>query len=369
MADKQPPITVYIENAHNPGIGGFTIPLPTTAEALAPWFAAIGVDGKDPQDIVIKDVRSPIDELDNALHESDISLEELNYFAAKIIALDSYEMEIFLAARDAGRFDGEIEQTINFLDNIHCYELMPIFGNEEYGDFLLETAKDNMAHILDRLIESKDEDERAFSEYVQRLEEHVDARAYGMDAVNEEKGVFTRHGYLVERGESEEIYRGPQDIPKEYRLFPDEESSVRDPAKDDLPIGISDCVPGGMDADIKGKIVAIRLEALLPEYHANRHRLMLTTGGFGCTPDARGRAVFGVNLHSGVHERWNRPDILGVVKDSVLPEWAREKLAALQAPAEKESVLDKIRSARETEKTEPPLERKISTQDKSGPEL
>ncbi len=369
MANRPPPISVYIENAQNPGIGGFTIPLPTTAEALAPWFAAIGVDGKNPQDIAIKDVRSPIDELDNALHESDISLEELNYFAAKISALDAYEMETFLAARDSGRIGGEVEQTINFLDNIHCYELMPIFGNEDYGDFLLETAKDNMAHIIERLNESKDEDERAFADYVQSLEEHVDARAYGMDVAEKANGVFTRHGYLAECGKSKEIYRGPQDIPKEYRLFPDEELPVRDPVKDDLPIDISDCVPGGMNADIKGKVVAIRLDSLRPEYHASRHQIILATSGFGCAPDARGRAVFGVNLHSSVHERWNRPDILGVVKESVLPEWAREKLAALQTTAEKESVLDKIRSARETEKTEPPLERKISTQDKSGPEL
>ncbi len=369
MTDKQPPITVYIENAHNPGIGGFTIPLPTTAEALAPWFAAIGAHSRNSQDIAIVEVRSPITEFSRALRGTDVTLEEYNYFAAKVSCLCDHDMSVFLAALDSGHFNGSITRIINVLENVERFELMPVFSEEGYGEHLLDTEKDNMAHIFDRLIESKDEDERTFAEYVQRLEAHVDARAYGMDAAEKENGVFTDHGYLAKYGEFKEVYRGPQDIPDEYRLFQDEESPVRDPVKDDLPIGISDCVPGGLDGDLKGKVVAIRLDSLRSEYHASRHQIMLATSGFGCAPDARGKAVYGTNLHTGVHERWNRPDILGVIKDSVLPEWAREKLAALQAPAEKESVIAKIRSARETEKTDPPLERKTNTQDKSGPEL
>ncbi len=369
MSDKQPPITVYIENAHKPGIGGFTIPLPTTREALAPWFAAIGVEGQNPQDIKIVEAKSSIAEIGRALLETDISLEEYNCFAAKVSALNEDELEIFRAALDSGRFSGGIGRIINVLENVGCFELMPAYSEEDYGNFLIDMEKDNTAHIFDRLNESKDEDERAFAEYIQRLEEHVDVRAYGLDVAENENGVFTRLGYLVERGDFKEIYHGPQDIPDEYKLFPCEELPVRHSALDDRPVEINDCVPGGMDADIKGKVVAIRPECLLPEYHASRHQIMLATGGFGCNPDARGRAVFGTNLHTSGHERWNRSDILGVVKESILPEWAREARAALQSTPEKESVMDKLREAREDAKTAPPEERKPNTHNKSGPEL
>ncbi len=84
---------------------------------------------------------------------------------------------------------------------------------------------------------------------------------------------------------------------------------------------------------------------------------MLVTGGFGCSPSARGRAVFGTNLRSGHSERWNRSDVLGVINEAKLPGWAREKLADLRAPVEKESVVDKIRDAKAAAKDAPQPQR------------
>ena len=88
-----------------------------------------------------------------------------------------------------------------------------------YGEFLLQMEKDNSTEIFERLNASKDDGERAFSEYVLRLEAHVDLKAFARATVKEENGVFTKHGYLADRGEFKEVYRGPQDIPDEYRLF------------------------------------------------------------------------------------------------------------------------------------------------------
>lgn len=76
----------------------------------------------------------------------------------------------------------------------------------------------------------------------------------------------------------------------------------------DYPLDKKDCVPDGMDANIKGKVVAIKPDALLPEYRSCSHQLMLATGGFGCSPNSNGRAVFGINIYSGEQERWNRRD-------------------------------------------------------------
>jgi hypothetical protein len=52
------PLRVYIENVHDDRIGGFTIPLPTTPEALQPFFDGTEITGW--QDIVIAEVLSDI---------------------------------------------------------------------------------------------------------------------------------------------------------------------------------------------------------------------------------------------------------------------------------------------------------------------
>ncbi len=140
------------------------------------------------------------------------------------------------------------------------------------------------------------------------------------------------------------------------------------PLKDN-PLGVGECVPDGMKGNLEGKVLAVRADILLPEYRAFSHQAFLAQGGFGCSPTARGRSIFGVNLYSGEHERWNRSDIAGVLDEARLPAWAKEKLAALRAPKEKESVMDKIREARAAAKKEPPAEKKTKTHDKSGPEL
>lgn len=114
----------------------------------------------------------------------------------------------------------------------------------------------------------------------------------------------------------------------------------------DYPLSAEDCVPGGMDADLQGKVMAVRGEILSPEYRACSHQLMLATGGFGCSPNVRGQSVFAKNLYSGEENRWSRSDILGVVEENALPDWAKEKLAKLREPAPRESVLGKIRAGK-----------------------
>jgi hypothetical protein len=73
---------------------------------------------------------------------------------------------------------------------------------------------------------------------------------------------------------------------------------------------------------------------------------MLATGGFGCSPNARGQSIFAKNLYSGEENRWSRSDILGVVEENTLPDWAKGKLTKLREPAPRESVLGKIRAGK-----------------------
>jgi len=133
----------------------------------------------------------------------------------------------------------------------------------------------------------------------------------------------------------------------------------------DAALTAEDCVKDGMSENLEGKLIAIKASALSPEYRTCSEQLMLATGGFGCSPTASGRAVYCTNLFSGEEARWERYQVLGVVAENAMPEWAQEKLAALREPKEKESVVAKLREAR----SQPPAPHKPKSQDKSEPDL
>jgi hypothetical protein len=194
MANQTSPIQVYIENAYDERIGGFTIPLPITKAALAPWLTAIEASAGDPESIVIKNIRS---------------------------RMDPSDMEKFLAALDGDRHTESIAEIIGITENFEAFDLQPAFSEAQYGDFLLEEAKDSTAEALERLEKSDDPIDRKLAAHVLELESLAYANTYGRAAAKRENGVFTEQGYLTEIGEFREVYRGPADIPSEYRLFDD----------------------------------------------------------------------------------------------------------------------------------------------------
>lgn len=51
-----------------------------------------------------------------------------------------------------------------------------------------------------------------------------------------------------------------------------------------------------LDIDLTGRVVLIRTSELEPEYHEDAKRAFRVTGGFGASPKASGRALFGVWL-------------------------------------------------------------------------
>jgi hypothetical protein len=71
-------------------------------------------------------------ELNNCA-ETDISLDELNYLAAKIEALDANEREVFEAVLEAEWHCGSVADIINITENISNFELQPAFNEEQYG--------------------------------------------------------------------------------------------------------------------------------------------------------------------------------------------------------------------------------------------
>jgi hypothetical protein len=90
------------------------------------------------------------------------------------------------------------------------------------------------------------------------------------------------------------------------------------------------CEPGTDKLDFEGKVVVLSPDVLKESCWSQRDQLWLATGGFGCRSSGSGRAVFATCLGDGEETRWNRTDFVGVLKEDLLPDWAREKLLELR---------------------------------------
>lgn len=82
--------------------------------------------------------------------------------------------------------------------------------------------------------------------------------------------------------------------------------------------------------NFEDKVVVISHKHLKEEYWSPENQLWIATGGFGCSPTAIGRAVYATCLIDDDRGRWDRHQVLGVIKDEYLPDWAREKLEEMK---------------------------------------
>ncbi len=83
-------------------------------------------------------------------------------------------------------------------------------------------------------------------------------------------------------------------------------------------LGRHSCVPGSLD--YTGKILVMNFDVLKPEYRSRQHQLWLATGGFGCSPTARGRRVYATSLYDGEQSSFYRQDFAGILKNEVWEE-------------------------------------------------
>ena len=225
------PISIYIENAHDSNIGGFTIPIPTTQEEIQHFLDDAEIS--DWRDIAIFEATSDISGLGGRVYSiiSDYGmlpdvLDELNFLAARIetiAARGEYGgIEIFSANIESGRNCERISEMINltFDENLNCFDVYPVFSAEDYGDLLVNHFKqDEHAEEFNRLKNSDEPADRAFATHIEKLEKYIDKKAFGRATEKEENGVFTEQGYLFGGDGLQQIYRNSNDLPDEYRLL------------------------------------------------------------------------------------------------------------------------------------------------------
>ena len=99
--------------------------------------------------------------------------------------------------------------------------------------------------------------------------------------------------------------------------------------------GPEHCVSGD-DLDYDGKVLVLSPDTLKESHWTPRDQLWYGESGFGCSPHARGQAVYATCLGDGEQTRWNRSDFTGVLEERYLPDWAAEKLAELRNPQQKQ---------------------------------
>ncbi len=97
------------------------------------------------------------------------------------------------------------------------------------------------------------------------------------------------------------------------------------------PLNETQCFPMNSETDLIGKVVAIKPSSLRYEYQQADRQLILVTGGGGARGNARGSAIFGINIFTGRRAgRWERQDVLGEVRPEHLPQWAKERLPVIE---------------------------------------
>ena len=83
-------------------------------------------------------------------------------------------------------------------------------------------------------------------------------------------------------------------------------------------LGLFDASHCSEDNDYAGKLLILKPSVLKDEFKASDYQLFYAESGFGCSPTASGRKVFGKFLKDGENTSFNRSDFLGVIKDECI---------------------------------------------------
>ena len=114
--------------------------------------------------------------------------------------------------------------------------------------------------------------------------------------------------------------------------------------KDRKAIGLDDVsclkpdelLPVDYKMNIKGKIVAIGEEYMIDGQKDIAHQLYLTGSGNGVYAESRGNACYSWNLYTGEKEQIQRYEIIGIVPEDKLPDFAKKTLEKIKEERERE---------------------------------
>ena len=100
------------------------------------------------------------------------------------------------------------------------------------------------------------------------------------------------------------------------------------------------CVENSQNQDYTGKLLVLNPHVLGSAYQTPERQLFLAKDGWGCISGAPRQTVFGRFLDSEDVVFFNRSDFIGILSAAYLPDWAKEKLAAMEVPEAEEAPSD-----------------------------
>lgn len=101
------------------------------------------------------------------------------------------------------------------------------------------------------------------------------------------------------------------------------------------------CKPMSQCGGIAGKVMAVKLEVLRPEYRSAENQLIYVRRGNGTREHGTGSACYCTALYFGENQRWERHGFAGGVKRECLPQWAKERAAEIAKEQKGENNKDK----------------------------
>ena len=182
---------------------------PTTKAAIQEALKAVGVDGIRCRNVFLIEHDSNLSGFCHCLNQSD-SVDELNYLCHLLSDMTDTELATFRAVVEYGGHNENAAALINLALNVESYDFYAgVDSDKELGRIYVE----DMGTI------DVPEEVRPFFDYA----------AYGRKVREDDKGCFVNDGYLMRSGLAfREHYHGPEDIPKEYRVFAFPKLSIRE---------------------------------------------------------------------------------------------------------------------------------------------
>ena len=91
-----------------------------------------------------------------------------------------------------------------------------------------------------------------------------------------------------------------------------------------------ECILGSRYGNYEGQLIVIRADVLQRDKNTADYQLCRATGGNGCNPDSHGQSVYAVNIYDGREMRYDRTDVLGIIKPEHIPDWAKERIQQME---------------------------------------
>lgn len=87
------------------------------------------------------------------------------------------------------------------------------------------------------------------------------------------------------------------------------------------------CLPGSNGVDYTNQLLIMRSDSLADPYKKGEFQYFYAKCGFGCSPTAMVRKVFGFFVSDGEKAQFERSDFLGIADRDKCPDWVNENLA------------------------------------------